>query len=530
MAKFVFVTGGVLPGLGKGITAASIGNIIKYGGVKVSMMKLDQYLNVDAGTLNPSEHGECFVTDDGAETDLDLGHYERFIDENLTRESSVMSGQIYNSIIENERQGKYLGKTIQLIPHLTDEVKRRIFDLAKKTKAEVVIVEIGGTIGDYEGMHFVEAVRQMRNELPKDDTLLVHVGFLPYLETTAELKTKPLQNSVRDLATFGLAPDVIVCRADHPISEKELLKVSMFSNVAPKMVFPMETVDSVYKVPLILDKYGICEILTEKLNIKLKKNNTWQKFVDKTQSPNKKKIKIALVGKYMTMKDTYLSVVEALKAAAWNQNLELELGWIDSEKIEKVGAEKMLKDFAGIVVPGGFGNRGIEGKILAAKFARENQIPYLGLCLGMQIATIEFAREVLKTKDANSTEFAEKTKNPVIHIMDEQKKITDKGATMRLGAYKCKIKSGTLTAKIYGKSMISERHRHRYEFNNKYRAILGKAGLVFAGENPEKKLVEIIELESHPFFVASQFHPEFKSRPNRPHPLFKSFIEAASKK
>lgn len=325
MAKFVFVTGGVLSGLGKGITAASIGNIIKYGGVKVSMMKLDQYLNVDAGTLNPSEHGECFVTDDGAETDLDLGHYERFIDENLTRESSVMSGQIYNSIIENERQGKYLGKTIQLIPHLTLEVKRRIFNLAKKTKARVVIVEIGGTIGDYEGMHFVEAVRQMRNELPKDDTLLVHVGFLPYLEATAELKTKPLQNSVRDLAAFGLTPDIIVCRADHPISKKELQKVSMFSNVAERMVFPMETVDSVYKVPLILNKYNLDDILAEKLNIKLKKNNTWQKFVDKIQLPDRKKVKIALVGKYMTMKDTYLSVVEALKRRlgirTWSWNL-----------------------------------------------------------------------------------------------------------------------------------------------------------------------------------------------------------------
>ncbi|PIU24501.1 CTP synthase [Candidatus Berkelbacteria bacterium CG08_land_8_20_14_0_20_39_8] len=527
--KFIFVTGGVVSGLGKGIVAASIGNILKYRGQKVFIMKFDQYLNVDAGTINPTEHGECFVTDDGAETDLDLGHYERFIDQNLSRESSVMSGQIYQAILENERRGDYLGKTIQMIPHVTDEVKKRMISAAKNSRANVTIVEIGGTIGDYEGSHFLEGIRQMRRDFGLENTLYLHVGFFPYMETTHELKTKPLQNSIRDLASFGIQPDIVFCRADHKIKKKELDKISVFCGIDENAVIPVETLDCVYKVPLLLEKYHLGDVIGKKLNLKLKKSdNSWQKLVDKIESP-KEQIKIAIVGKYMDMRDTYLSVTEALKAACWDNNCQLELGWIDSEKIEKLGAEKLLKNFAGIVVPGGFGNRGIEGKIAAARYARENNIPCLGLCLGMQIATIEFARFTLKTKDCNSEEFSPKTKNPVIHLMDSQSHIKEKGGTMRLGAYKCKLTAGTIAARAYDQSIISERHRHRFEFNNDYRAKLEKSGLVVAGINPEQNLVEIIELKDHPFFVASQFHPEFKSRPNRPHPLFREFIKAAKK-
>lgn len=535
--KFIFVTGGVLSGLGKGIIAASVGNILKRSGIKVSIMKFDQYLNVDAGTLNPTEHGEVFVTDDGAETDLDLGHYERFIDQNLTGQSSVMSGQIFQSILENERRGDYLGKTIQMIPHVTDEVKKRMILLAKKSKVDIIIVEIGGTIGDYEGAHFLEGIRQMRRDFGPKNTLYLHIGFFPWIETTRELKTKPLQNSIRDLAGYGIQPDIVFCRADFPIKKKELEKISLFCGVDSDAVIPVETLDCVYKVPLLLLKFGVENIIARKLNIKLKDSNgDWEKLIEKINQP-KNRLKIAIVGKYMEMRDTYLSVTEALKSACWDNDVDLELGWIDSEKIEKVGAapkgpplgEKLLKKYQGIVVPGGFGNRGIEGKIAAARYARENKIPYLGLCLGMQIATIEFARFVLGTRDCNSEEFNPKTKNPVIHLMSEQSKVKNKGGTMRLGLYRCKLTAGSISAKAYDKTLITERHRHRYEFNNKYRTILEKAGLRIAGINPEKNLVEIIELRDQPFFVASQFHPEFKSRPNRPHPLFREFIKTVKK-
>ncbi|MCX6810354.1 MAG: CTP synthase [Candidatus Berkelbacteria bacterium] len=525
--KFIFVTGGVLSGLGKGIIAASVGNILKRHGKKVFIMKFDQYYNVDAGTINPTEHGECFVTDDGAETDLDLGHYERFIDQSLSRQSSVMSGQIYQAILENERRGDYLGKTIQMIPHVTDEVKKRMLEAAKKSKADIVIVEIGGTIGDYEGAHFLEGIRQMRRDFGAENTLYLHVGFFPWMETTQELKTKPMQNSIRDLATYGITPDIVFCRADHPIDRKQLEKISVFCGIDEDAVIPVETLACVYEVPMLLEKFHLGAVVSRKLNLKLEKSDDeWQKLVDKIEA-DKPKIKIAIVGKYMDMRDTYISVTEALKSACWWNDLDLELGWIDSEKIEKQGAEKLLKDYTGIVVPGGFGNRGIEGKIATAKYARENNIPYLGLCLGMQIATIEFCRHVLGTADCNSEEFNPKTKNPVIHLMNSQTKIKEKGGTMRLGVYKCKLTPGTIAAKAYGQSMISERHRHRFEFNNKYRTRLEKAGLIVAGINPEQNLVEIIEIKNHPFFVASQFHPEFKSRPNRPHPLFREFIKTA---
>lgn len=527
MTKFIFVTGGVLSGLGKGIIAASVGNRLKRRGKAVFIMKFDQYFNVDAGTINPTEHGECFVTSDGAETDLDLGHYERFIDQNLSRESSVMSGQIFQAILERERRGDYLGKTIQMIPHVTDEVKKRMIAAGKKSGADIVIVEIGGTIGDYEGAHFLEAVRQMRRDFGTENTLYLHVGFFPYMETTCELKTKPLQNSIRDLATYGILPDIVFCRADHPIKKKELEKISLFCGIDSDAVIPVETLPNVYAVPILLEKFAVDNVIARKLKLKLKKTtDSWQKLVDQIDKP-KEKIRIAIVGKYMDMRDTYISVTEALKSACWKNNLDLELGWIDSEKVEKHGAEKLLKDFAGIVVPGGFGNRGIEGKIASAKYARENNIPYLGLCLGMQIATIEFARFVLGTADCNSEEFEPKTKNPVIHLMIDQANVKKKGGTMRLGSYNCKLNRGSIAYRAYGLGLISERHRHRFEFNNKYRAKLEKAGLIIAGVNPEQNLVEIIELSNHPFFVASQFHPEFRSRPNRPHPLFREFIKVA---
>lgn len=536
MAKFIFVTGGVLSGLGKGIIAASVGNILKRAGKKVFIMKFDQYLNVDAGTINPTEHGECFVTDDGAETDLDLGHYERFIDVNLTRESSVMSGQIYQSVLENERRGDYLGSTIQMIPHVTDEVKKRMILAAKTSKADIIIVEIGGTIGDYEGAHFLEGIRQMRRDFGLKNTLYLHVGFLPYMTTTCELKTKPLQNSIRDLATYGITPDIVFCRADHPIKQKELDKISLFCGIDSDAVIPVETLSCVYEVPILLQKFNVHEVISRKLNLKLREPSAdWQKLIEKIKAP-KEPIKIAIVGKYMEMKDTYISVTEALKSACWSKDVDLELGWVDSEKVEKSGAEKLLKGYAGIVVPGGFGNRGIEGKIAAAKYARENKVPYLGLCLGMQIATIEFARFVLGTKNVNSEEFAPHIKHPVIHLMSGQTSIKEKGGTMRLGQYKCQLTPGTISYRAYNSPLkagssklkaVFERHRHRFEFNNKYRAKLEKAGLVVAGVNPEQNLVEIIELTDHPFFVASQFHPEFKSRPNRPHPLFREFISAA---
>jgi CTP synthase len=531
--KYIFVTGGVLSGLGKGITAASIGNILTARGFSVFMQKFDQYLNVDAGTLNPAEHGEVFVTDDGAETDLDLGHYERFIDVNLKKVSSVMTGQIYQAILEKERAGKFLGKTIQVIPHVTDEVKERIKKAAEESKADILITEIGGTIGDYEGMHFVEAIRQMAHDVGKENVLYVHVGFLPYLEVTEELKSKPIQNSVHDLQAIGIHPDIIMCRSDHKVPASILNKVALFTGVERDAVVPLETVPTVYEVPLILEHYGLNKFIIKKLNLpqNVRQNNDWAEMVQNIKSPKPQQITIALVGKYMGMKDTYISVTEALKAASLDNNINLKINWIDSEKLEKEGTT-LLEKADGIIVPGGFGNRGIEGKILAAKYARENNIPYLGLCLGMQIAVIEFARNVCQLIDANSTEMNSATPHPVIHIMPDQEKLLEGnnyGGTMRLGAYPCLLKENTKARQAYGQKTISERHRHRYEFNNAYREQLEKAGLILSGTSPNGHLVEIIELPDHPFFIASQFHPEFKSRPNKPHPLFNEFIKTSIK-
>ncbi len=541
--KFIFVTGGVLSGLGKGVTAASIGNLLRSQGFKVWMQKFDQYLNVDAGTLNPEEHGEVFVLDDGAETDLDLGHYERFIDTSLNKTSSVMSGQIYEAVLEKERAGKFLGKTIQMIPHVTDEVKSRIFKAAEDSKCDILITEIGGTIGDYEGTHFVEAIRQMQHDVGKENVLYVHVGFLPYLGASQELKGRPMQFSVHNLQAMGIQPDILICRADWPVKKSMLDKIALFTGVDKEAVIPLETVETIYEVPLILQKYNLNKIIAKKMKLKLKKNGVnykWTNFVKKIKSDKSAKVKIGLVGKYMAMKDTYFSVTESLKIAAVHNNADLELGWIDAEALEKNLKSHLsfLKTFHGIVVPGGFGSRGVEGKILAIKYVREHKIPFLGLCYGMQLATVEFARNVCGLKNADSTEIDKKTAHPVINIMPEQEKkmlASDYGGTMRLGSYPCKITQGTNTYSAYSvlsskfSGLISERHRHRFEFNNKYRDILTKKGLIIAGTSPDDLLVEIIELKNHPFFVATQFHPEFKSRPLKPHPLFFEFIKSALK-
>ena len=557
--KYIFVTGGVLSGLGKGVTAASIGNILQARGFKIWLQKFDQYLNVDAGTLNPHEHGEVFVLDDGSETDLDLGHYERFLNISLNKTSSVMSGQIYQAVLEKERSGKFLGKTIQMIPHVTDEVKARLFEAAQKSKADILITEIGGTIGDYEGTHFIEAIRQMQYDAGKVNVLYIHVGFLPFLGASEELKSKPLQNSVHDLQAMGIQPDIIIARADHPVEEKIINKIALFTGVEKTAVIPLETVSSIYLVPLVLEKFKIAQIIGEKLKLKLKKSpnhQNWQEFCQKIKAVNlrQKTINIGLVGKYMEMKDTYLSVTEALKIAATAQGVRLSLGWIEAESIEKQGP-LILKKYQGLVVPGGFGSRGTEGKILAIKYAREKKIPFFGLCFGMQLTTIEFARNVAGLKRACSKEIEPKTSQPVIHIMPEQEKKmleNDYGGSMRLGAYPCLLSKDTLAYKAYKKwkneksssrisnssshisnfeSTILERHRHRFEFNNAYREILEKKGLVISGTSPDGRLVEIIELSPkiHPFFVATQFHPEFKCRPLSPHPLFSEFIRAAGK-
>jgi len=477
--------------------------------------------------LNPVEHGEVFVTDDGAETDLDLGHYERFVDENLTQTSSVMTGRIYSDIIARERKGDFLGKTVQVVPHITNEVKERIKKVAIESGADVIVAEVGGTVGDYEGFYFLEAIRQMRNDVGSENVLYVHVTFLPWVEASKELKTKPTQNSVRDLRGIGIQPDVIIARADYSVGEELINKISLFCDVSKEAVIPLQTAESVYEVPLTLENYGLGNFIARRLSLDDRESDLkeWQQLVARIKS-DKKKMNIGLVGKYMAMEDTYLSVSEALKSAGWFHNYDINIVWIDAQDLEKQGGEELLEGVVGIVVPGGFGSRGIEGKIMAAKYARGKKKPYLGLCLGMQIATIEFARNVLNLKDANSTEINPSTPYPVIHIMEVQEKITEKGGTMRLGAYPCVLDKKSKSYMAYKVSQVSERHRHRYEFNNAFRDKMNKAGLLIAGQSPDKKLVEIVEIVDHPWFVGTQFHPEFKSRPNRPHPLFRDFIKA----
>ena len=527
--KFIFVTGGVLSGLGKGIAAASIGNILKSRGYRVFMQKLDQYINYDAGTLNPGEHGEVFVTDDGAETDLDLGHYERFIDVNLTQDSSIMTGRIFSDVISRERRGDYLGKTVQVIPHLTDTVKDHIINGAKKVNADIAVVEVGGTVGDFEGFYYLEAIRQMKTELGEENVMYCHTVFLPYLATSKEVKTRPAQYSVRDLQGVGISPDAIFCRSDFPIHQNALDKIARAANLPTANIVPLETAATVYEVPLTLENHGLGRVIENRLNLpeRIPDLADWQELVVRIKS-NKPSVNIGIVAKYTTMEDTYICVFEALRAAGWHHNLNVNLKWIDAEELSspEASVEEMMQGCDGYVVPGGFGIRGIEGKIKAAKFCRENKIPYLGLCLGMQIATIEFARNVLGWKDAHSTEFDETTTHPVIHIMEYQKTIVNKGGTMRLGSYPAQLRPSSKAQIAYQTDEINERHRHRYEFNNAYREMFEAKGFALSGVSPSNELVEIVELADHPWYVGVQFHPEFKSRPNRPHPLFRDFVAA----
>ncbi len=528
MPKYIFCTGGVVSSVGKGVTAAAIGRVLKSRGIAVSIQKLDPYINVDPGTMSPYQHGEVFVTDDGAETDLDLGHYERFIDESLTRANNVTAGQVYAEVIAKERRGDYLGGTIQVIPHITNEIKRRIGLVGRVTDAEVVIVEVGGTVGDIEGLPFLEALRQMRQALKREDSVYIHVTFLPYIGATGELKTKPTQHSVRDLRSIGIQPDVIVARADHPINKDLVDKIALFCDVEPRAVIPLVTTPILYEVPLLLEEAGLGEFLVERLALEASPPDLteWEAMVERIKRP-KPALPIAIVGKYVTLQDAYISVREALYHAGIALERDIQIRWISSEDLEKGRGWEALEQVAGIIVPGGFGYRGIEGKIAAARYARERRVPYLGLCLGMQVMVIELARHLLNSDEPNSTEFDPHTPHPVIDLMPEQRDIVDMGGTMRLGLYPCRLVPGTKAAEAYGVSEVQERHRHRFEFNNAYREVLAEGGLVFSGLSPDGHLVEIAELAHHPFMLGSQFHPEFRSRPNRPHPLFLAFVRAA---
>ena len=534
MTKYIFVTGGVVSGLGKGVTVASIWRLLKSRGIRVVAMKLDPYLNVDPGTISPYQHGEVFVTEDGAETDLDLGHYERFIDENLNRFSNVTSGQIYNDVITKERRGDYLGGTIQVIPHVTNEIKRHIGQMARLSNADVALVEIGGTVGDIEGLPFLEAIRQMRKDVGPQNVLYIHLTWLPYLAASKELKTKPTQHSVRELRGIGIQPDVIIVRSDYPIDAEVQEKIALFCDVEQNAVIPMVTVDMIYQVPLSLEEAGLGDLLVAQLELPTPQYSPeglalWKRFVIELGRP-KERVHVGIVGKYVELEDAYLSVKEALTHAVLAEGFDLDIEWISSEAMEKGRDLERLGRVQGIIVPGGFGYRGIEGKIIAASFARTRKVPYLGLCLGMQVLCIEFARAMLDSEEPNSTEFNISTEMPIIDIMPEQRDIADMGGTMRLGIYPCKLRSGSQAATAYAAAgytgLINERHRHRFEFNNTYREVLESHGLVVSGCSPDGRLVEIVEVADHPFMVGSQFHPEFKSRPTNPHPLFRAFIQA----
>ena len=528
--KYIFVTGGVVSSLGKGITAASLGRILKARGLNVSIQKLDPYLNVDPGTMAPYQHGEVFVTEDGAETDLDLGHYERFIDENLGKLNNVTTGQVYSEVIARERRGDFLGGTIQVIPHITNEIKRRIIRAAQELNADVALVEIGGTVGDIEGQPYLEAIRQMRKDVGRDNVLYIHVTLLPYLNASGELKTKPTQHSVRELRGMGIQPDIIGLRSDYPIDGDIPAKVALFCDVDRNAVIPLLTASSIYEVPLMLEEAGMGDLVVEKLHLQDKVHapemKEWRDAIEKLKHPQAT-VNIALVGKYVELHDAYMSVREALIHAGLYFGHDVTIDWIHSETLEEGKNLDRVLQADGVVVPGGFGYRGIEGKIIAARLARENKIPYLGLCLGMQLMCIEFARHVLNSDEPNSTEFKHKTAHPIISLMPDQQGLIDMGGTMRLGRYPCELQPGTKARAAYGVEAVSERHRHRYEFNNAYRGILGEHGMVFSGLSPDGRLVEIAELSDHPWMVGSQFHPEFKTRLQRPHPLFRGFVEAA---
>jgi len=527
--KYVFVTGGVISSLGKGITAASLGTLLENRGLKVSLTKFDPYLNVDPGTMNPFQHGEVYVTDDGAETDLDLGHYERFTHAKLTRLNNLTSGQVYASIIEKERRGDFLGKTVQVIPHVTDEIKARIHDVGVQSKADVVIIEIGGTTGDMEGLPFLEAIRQFALEAGPQNALFIHVTLVPYIRVAGEIKTKPTQQSVAKLREIGIQPQILICRSEQPLDDEVRQKISLFCNVSPECVIQeLDVEHNVYEVPIDLRRENVDELVCRFLNLNAPAGDLtdWERMLERMIGPTYK-VKIAVVGKYIQMADAYKSLYEALKHAGAALDTSVEIVRVDAEEIEEHGAEKFLNKMNGVLVPGGFGNRGTEGKISAAQYAREKKIPYFGLCLGMQIAVIEFARNVSGFKDANSTEFSSNSPHPVVCLVEEQKNIAIKGGTMRLGAQKCTLLPETKVHELYGCNEVSERHRHRYEVNNEYRDALMKAGLIVSGIYSEYDLVEVIELRDHPWFVACQYHPEFQSKPNKPHPLFRGFIQAA---
>ncbi|MCX8157115.1 MAG: CTP synthase [Verrucomicrobiae bacterium] len=527
--KYIFVTGGVISSLGKGLTAAALGTLLEHRGLKVVLQKFDPYLNVDPGTMNPFQHGEVYVLDDGAETDLDLGHYERFTNVQLTRLNNLTSGQVYQTVLENERKGVYLGKTVQVIPHVTEEIQKRIYLMAEQSKADVVITEIGGTTGDIEGLPFLEAIREFALDVGPNNAMFIHVTYVPFIKAAGELKTKPTQQSVAKLREIGITPHVLVCRCEKPLDKDLRGKISMFCNVPLEAVIEEKDVDhSIYEVPLMLQRERMDEIVCRHLGLNTPQADMsqWREIIRTLIAPSHR-VRIGVVGKYIGLQDAYKSVYEALIHGGIANDCGVEIVRIEAEEIERQGAEKMLAGLGGILVPGGFGERGIEGKILAARFAREKRIPYLGLCLGMQIAVIEFARHVLKLERAHSTEFEPRTPHPVICLQEEQKLVTKKGGTMRLGRQPSQLVMGTLAAKLYGAFVIQERHRHRYEFNNKYRKLFEEAGMVFSGTTPDGKLVELVEIPDHPFFIASQFHPEFQSKPHRPHPLFKGFIAAA---
>lgn len=529
MMKYIFVTGGVVSGLGKGITAASLGRLLKERGLKVIAQKLDPYINVDPGTINPFQHGEVFVTEDGAETDLDLGHYERFIDENLNKFSNLTTGKVYWNVLNKERRGEYLGETVQVIPHITNEIKEFVYNVSKESDADVVITEIGGTIGDIESQPFLEAIRQIRNEVGKENCIFIHVTLVPYIKGSNEHKSKPTQHSVKELRAMGITPDIIVIRSDEKIDDSIKQKISLFCDVKPDCVVENDTLSNLYEAPIMLHENGLDRVVCRALQLETEEPNLvqWQEMLSQMKACNKV-VSIAIVGKYVRLQDAYLSVAEALSHAGYKAGAKVKIQWVDSEEItDDQKAKELLQECSGILVPGGFGDRGIEGKIAACKFARENNVPYFGICLGMQIAVIEFARNVCGIKDATSREFTEDSKNLVIDFMPGQDGNIQKGGTLRLGSYPCKIKEGTMLEHVYGVNLIGERHRHRYEFNNDYREIMESNGLLFSGTSPDQHIVEVIEYPKNNYFIGVQFHPEFKSRPNKAHPLFLKFIEAA---
>ena len=533
MAKYIFVTGGVVSSLGKGITAASLGRLLKSRGLKVTIQKFDPYINIDPGTMSPYQHGEVFVTEDGAETDLDLGHYERFIDINLSKHSNTTTGKVYGTVLSKERKGDYLGSTVQVIPHITNEIKRRVYDVGAADGADVVITEVGGTVGDIESLPFLEAIRQVKKEGGRNNSLYIHVTLLPYISAAGELKTKPTQHSVKELRAIGIQPDILVCRTEQPISKDMKEKIALFCDVDADAVIENRTAATIYEVPLMMQQEGLDRIVLEKLHLDYGPADMaeWQRMVYKIHHPVGK-VKIAVVGKYVELPDAYISVTEALHHAGIANDAAVKIQWVNAEHIEapETDLSEVFVGCKGILVPGGFGDRGIEGKIRAIQYARKNKIPFLGLCLGMQCAVIEFARHVCGMEDANSTEFNPETSHPVIALMDSQMDVVDKGGTMRLGAYPCKLAQGTHTAEAYGVSEVRERHRHRFEFNNDFREVLSAAGMVISGTLPDDSLVEVIEVKDHPWFVGCQFHPELKSRPNNPHPLFRDFVKAAMEK